>query len=800
MPYDNVPEGQWPDMDRCVDGVMADGKDKAAAVAICYASIVEGKAFPADVKFSLESMKIGAALNMNNRSRVAEIRKAGQAIMEHAEAMLPTIEPDKEDEPETAKAIVIDLPGVILDWVTVKAGAEEWTLDVLGVPFGGPFNGKDRDKQYFDEKTETFHNVYKSIPAVYGHGLTPDGKKALAPEIVGTASYNHTNERGHWYKVILDKASKMAARLWNAAKNGKARASSGSLSHMVRIDANGHIAKWPVAEMTLVDLDTSNLIPSNPYAVAVPTMKASYHAAGIDYPSENQPEATPQGANPQAGAADKSTKLNTGVIEMDEKELLALLDARDAAKASEAVKAAEAAKIESLKAENEALKEAAAKANRLPGGFPHIAQYADTKKYDNLSAAELGLAIQMQNNLHAKASDRIAAPSLGAIKALALKVARIENDKVSSETEMYAKAGARSVFGDLSDEAIKAATDPATSTGSLIGADWVGTAYSNQIWEQIRAAATVVSRIPSAVIPDGYSSEYFPLESSDPTWYKVAQATASDSTMLVPVPTIPASQMATATKQITVAKMGARALYTGELTEDSIIAYVPQLRAQLAMSGAEMMEHVVIDGDTATSSNINDIGGTTYSGAATSLFLLTNGLRKSPLVTTTTQSRSAAGAFVAEDFLETAKLLGLNGVGYADPTKCGFIVDPNTWFASAKLPEAKDLNQTVFTVEGGFVKRAYLVEVIPSWYMHYRQPNRKANSAGKVDLDTAGNNLYGGILGVRWDQWKLAYKRLMTMETTRIANADTWEIVAMTRWGLGQRDVYASAETYYVGL
>jgi hypothetical protein len=40
----------------------------------------------------------------------------------------------------------------------------------------------------------------------------------------------------------------------------------------------------------------------------------------------------------------------------------------------------------------------------------------------------------------------------------------------------------------------------------------------------------------------------------------------------------------------------------------------------------------------------------------------------------------------------------------------------------------------------------------------------------------------------------------MTLETTRIANADSWEIVALVRWGMTNRDNEASAVTYNVGL
>jgi hypothetical protein len=303
------------------------------------------------------------------------------------------------------------------------------------------------------------------------------------------------------------------------------------------------------------------------------------------------------------------------------------------------------------------------------------------------------------------------------------------------------------------------------------------------------------------VIPDGYASEYFSIEGADPNWYKVPEVIGADSTMKTPPATVVASQMGTATKQITVGKMGARAMYSGELTEDSIIAYVPELRKQLEISGAEMMEYVCVDGDIATSSNINDIGGTTYSGAATSLFLLANGFRKSPLVTTVANSRSAGGSLSENDFIETMWMLGTAGIGAFDLAKCAFIIDPNVYKKSLMLSTLKTKDVwTQATMESGVLTKLWGYQVIPSYNMTRMSPARKSNTAGKVDMDTPTNNLYGSILGIRWDQWRLAYKRRMTMETTRFANSDSWEIVALTRWGLGQRDTEASAITYYVGV
>jgi hypothetical protein len=45
MPYDNLPESEWANMDKCVKDVMAKGHDKKSAIAICYTSITKGKEF-----------------------------------------------------------------------------------------------------------------------------------------------------------------------------------------------------------------------------------------------------------------------------------------------------------------------------------------------------------------------------------------------------------------------------------------------------------------------------------------------------------------------------------------------------------------------------------------------------------------------------------------------------------------------------------------------------------------------------------------------------------------------------------
>ena len=680
---------------------------------------------------------------------------------------------------------------------------EDWELDVLAIPF----DSKDSDAQWFDADTDTMSEVFTSPAIVYYHGINPDGRTVQKnPPLIGKAVRVEKKADGWHVRVLLDKTHELAKRIWEAAKKGLAAASSGSIGHLARMGDGsmydkgkpGRIAKWAFAELSLIDIGEGRQ-PANRYAVALPALKSVYEQAGIALPDMEEPELESAGdalAESEASITIESHGENL-MSEKEEKALslddvqatvAAALKADREAREAELKVSADAKALEDLKAENEALKTKAAEGNRLPGGAPYVAKHGDTWKFDNLSPGEIGLVVDTMKNAGRQ-------PSAAAYKALALRL-EDEKDERGDLGTNYTKGAMKAAGVD----AAKAATDPMYSTASLTGSDWVGTSYSRELWQSIRSNANVASRIPTAIVEDGYSSKYFPLESSDPTWYKVPEATASDATLDQPATTITASQMATATKQLSLVKMGARVMYTGELVEDSLISFVPQLRQQLAASGQEQFDHAVIDGDTETSAstNINAIDTTPGTGITQQTYLLVDGFRKLALITNTANSRDG-GALDIGDYVDTMKLMGTAGMAAADMAKVSFIVDPNVHYANMKLAEA--LTKDVYsgaTFENGFLKRAYGVEIIPSWQMHNVSAKRMANAAGVIDADTDANNTKGAILCVRWDQWKLAYKRRMTMEVTRIANADSWEIVALARWGLAYRDTEASAISYNI--
>ncbi|HEB28757.1 MAG TPA: hypothetical protein ENI05_13510 [Porticoccus sp.] len=153
------------------------------------------------------------------------------------------------------------------------------------------------------------------------------------------------------------------------------------------------------------------------------------------------------------------------------------------------------------------------------------------------------------------------------------------------------------------------------------------------------------------------------------------------------------------------------------------------------------------------------------------------------------------------DYVETLKLMGLGGKNALDKAQVAFVMDLYTYWKSKQLAVVK--TGDVFSapqIEGGELVKLWGYAVYGSAHMHRANQDAiyglKANSAGKVDLDTPANNTTGSLVAFRRDQWMLGYKRQMTFETTRYANADATEIVALMRVGLINHDNEASAITY----
>lgn len=724
----------------------------------------------------------------------------------------------------------------------VKSDSGEWEIEILGIPFGSP-NDRDSDGEYFTPQTKFHLDKYPLPPLLYYHSFKLEGGKLSQsdePIFVGKTTSYEVRSDGIWWKGVLDKTVEEAAKVWDAIKSKAAVASSGSIAHVARkikngflTDGaehkikpikgdNGKILVWPPAELSVFD-SFGGKNPANKKAVVVQAMKAVYERANIEFPDHIEGESSEvddieanDGSLSSETVANSQQREVTEVIkseginmELNEVQKLVADSVASALKAENDKREAEAAQqraiaeqveaaVKSVKeaaaAEVAAAKAEAAEARRLPGGdSPYVTKFSNVAKYDDLSAADAAILTGILGA--AKTANRSNGASENLLKYLAIQIADSgkNDDNFGSTKSAMKMAGMPMKANELNQ-----------STLASYGDEWVGVAYSTELWDKIRLATPVVGRIPTKMsTQNGAESMVIPISGASPTFYKVAQASAQDANPGRVTSTHTTSRLGTGSVTLNFGKLGAASNYSGELDEDSLINWASYIREDLTKEAAEVLEHIVIDGDTATgaTTNINDIGGTP---AGTEAFLLFNGFRKLALVTNTANSRSA-GTLAIEDYLETIKLMGLGGRNAVDKSKVSFITDMFTQWKSLELAELKTADVYSYpTIEKGVLTNVYGYDVITSANMHRANQDTtyglRANTSGKIDLDTAANNTTGSILAVRWDQWMLGYRRQMRFEVERDAISDSNLIVVNMRVGMVNRDNEASAISYNVTL
>ena len=131
-------------------------------------------------------------------------------------------------------------------------------VEGLGVPFGGPANGRDLDNQFFDKDTDFMLADYASRPLRYQHGMDATVKYAKIGEVKAISE----TDAGLWVQSQIDLHNDYASMIEEVLGKGALGYSSGAQDSAVKIDwATGHIDRWPIVEMTLTPT------PANPYAM-----------------------------------------------------------------------------------------------------------------------------------------------------------------------------------------------------------------------------------------------------------------------------------------------------------------------------------------------------------------------------------------------------------------------------------------------------------------------------------------------------------------------------------------------------
>lgn len=181
----------------------------------------------------------------------------------------------------TAKAgIPLDIEGAAQTYATLKALGNR-QIEVK-VAYGGHKGGRDSHGEYFSARTDFDTENFPSPPLLYYHGYSETGKKMARPVVTGSCVSRRAGTDGHYLTYQL-KTGKYADLQWDSAQAGKCVVSPGTVGHLIRKAADGHLDYWPLAEVSAWDYDGKRA-PANLHSVAAPVLKAAYLEAGIDLP------------------------------------------------------------------------------------------------------------------------------------------------------------------------------------------------------------------------------------------------------------------------------------------------------------------------------------------------------------------------------------------------------------------------------------------------------------------------------------------------------------------------------------
>jgi len=136
----------------------------------------------------------------------------------------------------------------------------------LGMPFGGPFGGKDTDGEFFSERTDFMYDFLAGErPTLYHHGLDPEMDGAIVGRVVEHAK----SDMGVWTIVQLDRRAKYIDAISQLVEDKALSFSAGAYPSLVQIDRKtGEILRWPWVELSLTPT------PANPYAVAGKSLRS----------------------------------------------------------------------------------------------------------------------------------------------------------------------------------------------------------------------------------------------------------------------------------------------------------------------------------------------------------------------------------------------------------------------------------------------------------------------------------------------------------------------------------------------
>ena len=321
---------------------------------------------------------------------------------------------------------------------------------------------------------------------------------------------------------------------------------------------------------------------------------------------------------------------------------------------------------------------------------------------------------------------------------------------------------------------LKAAMD-STTAGS--GDELVDTQEARALWDDVNLETAVAPLFATVQMPS--NPFQIPLQLGDVNWYPGTENTA-----------VTGSAPATARQTMTAHELVAEVPWSYDLDEDAVIAMMDELRRSLLRNAHEVIDDVILNGDTTATNNINADGATIAANTAGSGHFLIgfDGLLHLPLVDNDDMANNHNAAVSADMFNEIRGKLGKYGVR---PSDLAYVTDVSTFIKALSVDSFRTLdkfgpNATILTGQLGAVEG---IPVIVSEQMRLADADGKVTSGGNT-------NTKGRLLIVNRSQWRVGFKRELIIETVRDAQKRQNIMVVSFRIALQERSGDRSKATH----
>jgi HK97 family phage major capsid protein len=309
------------------------------------------------------------------------------------------------------------------------------------------------------------------------------------------------------------------------------------------------------------------------------------------------------------------------------------------------------------------------------------------------------------------------------------------------------------------------------------GSQLIGAQYVGELWDAAKAKSKITALLPTFEMTA--PTAYLPVRGALPEVLLVSESTANNSSNFT------TSKTGSNRVSVSAKKLALHQMWSGDLEEDSIIGFLPFLRAAAEDAVAYYLDSAFLNGDD-TNEATGNINLVDANPADSKHYLAFDGLIHAALVDNTNNATSASGAAPSLSAALNLRKLMLDRTYYSDwghpdkPEDLVYICDPET--ADALADQEGDLRTVdkygsaavVMTGEVAKIGRHPLLSSIAM---------ALANSTGNVP--NAGGTV-GRMLAFNRGGYNVGWRRRIKVETERIIATDQARIVYTMRVGFGR--------------